>query len=167
MSLAAMTGIGLKASPATFGAHLARPAAQLIELRQYHISTEGGQLWQIGKHRIVCGDCRDQAAVSRLWADNGQCWRMIWTDSPVAVSEFNLKGGSMMAPMNQADKLMTVDEVAVYLKASNTTIYRLLRRKELPGFRLGSDFRFRRADIDESPPGCACRASRHEQIQLM
>src|SRR5882762_4160578 len=29
--------------------------------------TETGQLWQVGAHRILCGDCRDQAAVSRLW----------------------------------------------------------------------------------------------------
>ncbi len=47
--------------------------------------TERGQIWQIGEHRIVCGDCRDQAAVGRLWADNGQRWRMIWTDPPYGV----------------------------------------------------------------------------------
>jgi hypothetical protein len=47
--------------------------------------TETGQLWQIGKHRILCGDFRDQTAVGRLWADNGQCLRMIWTDPPYGV----------------------------------------------------------------------------------
>jgi DNA modification methylase len=47
--------------------------------------TETGQLWQIGAHRILCGDCRDQAAVRRLWADNGPRLRMIWTDPPYGV----------------------------------------------------------------------------------
>jgi excisionase family DNA binding protein len=44
---------------------------------------------------------------------------------------------------------MIVGEVAAYLKASRATIFRMLKRKELPGFKIGSDFRFRRADIEE------------------
>ena len=32
--------------------------------------TEGGQLWQIGAHRILCADCRDQAAVGRQRASS-------------------------------------------------------------------------------------------------
>jgi DNA modification methylase len=47
--------------------------------------TEGGQLWRIGAHRVLCGDCRDQAAVRRLWGDNGPRLRMIWTDPPYGV----------------------------------------------------------------------------------
>jgi DNA modification methylase len=47
--------------------------------------TETGQLWQIGAHRVLCADCRDQAAVRRLWADNGPRLRMIWTDPPYGV----------------------------------------------------------------------------------
>ena len=47
--------------------------------------TEMGQLWQIGAHRILCGDSRDQAAVRRLWGDNGPRLRMIWTDPPYGV----------------------------------------------------------------------------------
>jgi DNA modification methylase len=47
--------------------------------------TETGQLWQIGAHRILCGDCRDQAAVRRLWGNNGPRLRMIWTDPPYGV----------------------------------------------------------------------------------
>src|SRR5258708_30636410 len=48
--------------------------------------TETGQLWRIGAHRVVCGDCRDQAAVRRLWGDNGPRLRMIWTDLPYGVN---------------------------------------------------------------------------------
>ena len=47
--------------------------------------TEAGQLWQIGAHRVLCGDCRDQAAVGRLWGENGPRLRMIWTDPPYGV----------------------------------------------------------------------------------
>ncbi|HXY04282.1 MAG TPA: helix-turn-helix domain-containing protein [Terriglobales bacterium] len=42
-------------------------------------------------------------------------------------------------------KVMTVNELANYLRIHRTTLYRLLRRGELPGFRVGSDWRF---DLD-------------------
>jgi DNA modification methylase len=47
--------------------------------------TDAGQLWQIGAHRVLCADCRDQTAVSRLWGDNRPRLRMIWTDPPYGV----------------------------------------------------------------------------------
>jgi excisionase family DNA binding protein len=37
--------------------------------------------------------------------------------------------------------LLTVDEVADYLRASHAMIYRLLRRGEIPGFKIGGDWR--------------------------
>ena len=51
--------------------------------------------------------------------------------------------------MKPIDELMTADEVAEYLRVHRTRIYRLLKRKELLGFKVGTDFRLRRADIDE------------------
>ncbi|HEY1849720.1 MAG TPA: ParB N-terminal domain-containing protein [Candidatus Binataceae bacterium] len=62
-------------------------------------ATERGQLWQIGEHRIVCADCRDQAAVGRLWGDNAQSLRMIWTDPPYGV-DYAAKN----AYLNRADR---------------------------------------------------------------
>jgi hypothetical protein len=47
--------------------------------------TVAGQAWQIGPHRLVCGDCRDEGTVGRLWADGGPKLRMIWTDPPYGV----------------------------------------------------------------------------------
>jgi DNA modification methylase len=47
--------------------------------------TGPGQAWQIGPHRLVCGDCRDEGTVGRLWADGGPKSRMIWTDPPYGV----------------------------------------------------------------------------------
>jgi len=48
--------------------------------------TELGQLWQIGPHRLVCGDCRDEGTVGRLWADGGPKLRMVWTDPPYGIA---------------------------------------------------------------------------------
>lgn len=40
------------------------------------------------------------------------------------------------------DKYLTVDELSEYLQVHRTTIYRLLKQRKLPGFRIGSDWRF-------------------------
>jgi excisionase family DNA binding protein len=47
------------------------------------------------------------------------------------------------------DEILTVAEVAKYLKAHPSTIYRLLKARKLPAFRIGSDWRFSREQIDE------------------
>jgi excisionase family DNA binding protein len=44
-------------------------------------------------------------------------------------------------------KIMTVNEVAAFLHVHPTTVYKMMKHKELPGFRIGSDWRFNRADI--------------------
>ena len=49
----------------------------------------------------------------------------------------------------EQDYVMTSSEVAVYLHVHRTTIYRLLKRSELPAFRIGSDWRFKRGEIDQ------------------
>ena len=50
--------------------------------------------------------------------------------------------------MKDEDKVMTVMEVAEYLHVHPSTIYRLLRKQEIPAFRVGSDWRFNRESID-------------------
>ena len=44
--------------------------------------------------------------------------------------------------------ILTLDEVAAYLKAGKRTIYRLAASGEIPAFKLGGTWRFLRADID-------------------
>ncbi|SRR6266851_6596811 len=44
--------------------------------------------------------------------------------------------------------LLTVDEVADFLRASPAMIYRLLKRGEIPGFKIGGDWRFDVEEID-------------------
>lgn len=51
--------------------------------------------------------------------------------------------------MKADDKVLTVTEVAEYLHVHPSTIYRLLRKREIPAFRVGSDWRFNRESIDD------------------
>ena len=44
--------------------------------------------------------------------------------------------------------ILTLDEVAAYLKAGKRTIYRLAASGEIPAFKLGGTWRFSLADID-------------------
>lgn len=46
------------------------------------------------------------------------------------------------------DDILTLDEVAAYLKAGKRTIYRLVADRKIPAFKLGSTWRFRKQDID-------------------
>ena len=45
-------------------------------------------------------------------------------------------------------RVVNVRELSAYLKVHPTTIYRLLRNGKLPGFRVGSDWRFNLEQID-------------------
>lgn len=46
-------------------------------------------------------------------------------------------------------RVMTVRELATYLRVHPSTIYKLLRRRELPGFRIASEWRFNSVIIDQ------------------
>jgi excisionase family DNA binding protein len=46
-------------------------------------------------------------------------------------------------------KFMTVDEAAVYLRVGKKTIYRLLKQGKIPATKVGQQWRFDRASIDE------------------
>jgi excisionase family DNA binding protein len=43
---------------------------------------------------------------------------------------------------------MTVEEVSEYLRVHPSTIYRLLRKRQLPAFIVGSDWRFNLESLD-------------------
>ena len=45
------------------------------------------------------------------------------------------------------DEVLTVREVADFFRIHPTTVSRMVQRGELPGFRVGSDWRFTRASI--------------------
>jgi excisionase family DNA binding protein len=50
---------------------------------------------------------------------------------------------------NDIDSILTVNELATYLRVHPATIYRLLKSRQLPAFRVGFDWRFNRETIDE------------------
>src|SRR2546422_8659007 len=50
--------------------------------------------------------------------------------------------------MAQPTKVLTVRELSNYLRVHPSTIYRLLKKGELPGFKVGSDWRFNIEAID-------------------
>lgn len=45
-------------------------------------------------------------------------------------------------------RVLTVQEVSDYLRVHPSTIYRMLKKKEIPAFRVGSDWRFTIDAID-------------------
>jgi excisionase family DNA binding protein len=51
-------------------------------------------------------------------------------------------------PKYALPRVMTVRELSTYLRVHPSTIYKLLRRGELPGFRIGTDWRFNAEVID-------------------
>jgi excisionase family DNA binding protein len=48
-----------------------------------------------------------------------------------------------------AAEMMTLKVVAKYLNCSHSTVNRLIKEGELPGFRLGGDWRVRRSELDK------------------
>ena len=45
-------------------------------------------------------------------------------------------------------EIFTLREVADYLKVTERTIYRLLSERQMPAFKVGGTWRFRRAELD-------------------
>jgi len=48
----------------------------------------------------------------------------------------------------QIPEILTVAEVAEYLKVAERTLYRLAAAKKIPGFKAGGAWRFAKANID-------------------
>ncbi len=49
---------------------------------------------------------------------------------------------------SERPSLLTLENVAEYLRVHPSTIYRLLKKKQLPAFKVGRDWRFNRESID-------------------
>ncbi|QFT56309.1 helix-turn-helix domain-containing protein [Microbulbifer sp. THAF38] len=47
------------------------------------------------------------------------------------------------------DQILTLKEVAAYLKLAEKTAYKLAAAGKLPGFKVGGSWRFKREDIDQ------------------
>ena len=51
--------------------------------------------------------------------------------------------------MASDEEILTITELSAHLRVHPTTIYRLLREGRIPGFRVGSAWRFNRASIEK------------------
>jgi len=48
-----------------------------------------------------------------------------------------------------SDTFFTVAELAEFLKVHHTTVYRLVKRQDLPAFKIGSDWRFSKRAVEK------------------
>ena len=53
-----------------------------------------------------------------------------------------------MTQNTSSEGVLTLAEVAAYLKVTERTIYRLAGAKKIPAFKVGGVWRFRKEDID-------------------
>lgn len=48
----------------------------------------------------------------------------------------------------ESDEILTIEEMAAYLRAGKRTVYRLAAEGRIPAFKVGGTWRFLRKDID-------------------
>lgn len=53
-----------------------------------------------------------------------------------------------MTDMDREAEILTLDEIAAYLKIAKRTAYRLAQKGEIPALKLGGTWRFRRSELD-------------------
>ena len=56
-----------------------------------------------------------------------------------------MRGNERLAP----NEILTIDEVAEYLRLTPQTIYKWAQEKRIPAVKLGKEWRFRRSVIDK------------------
>ena len=54
----------------------------------------------------------------------------------------------ILADKKMTDEILTLKEVAEYLKLAEKTAYRLAAEGKLPGFKVGGSWRFKESDIE-------------------
>jgi excisionase family DNA binding protein len=55
----------------------------------------------------------------------------------------------MIEEEDAMERMMTVKEVAAYLKLNPITVYRYAAQGKIPGFKVGSSWRFKKEILDE------------------
>jgi excisionase family DNA binding protein len=68
---------------------------------------------------------------------------------PADSSETSAAAPKIQSPLLAAQSdLMTVEELASKLRCHSATIYRLIKQRKIPGFKVGADWRFSNQTID-------------------
>ncbi len=64
------------------------------------------------------------------------------------------------------DKWLTIDELVSYLKMGRTKLYTMAQKGEIPGSKIGSQWRFDREEIDEwIKSGRAAKREKHQRTE--
>ncbi|EAC1523502.1 MULTISPECIES: helix-turn-helix domain-containing protein [Enterobacterales] len=64
-----------------------------------------------------------------------------------------------------SDPILTIKDVADYLKVNERTIYRLAASSELPGFKVGNSWRFKQSELEQYIAAQHNRASVSEAMK--
>jgi excisionase family DNA binding protein len=64
-----------------------------------------------------------------------------------------------------ADEILTLPEVAQLLKVAEKTVYGMAQKGELPAFKVGGQWRFRRTDLDAWIDAKTRRAAGEEEAK--
>jgi len=71
-------------APATNEGADAEPQVDKAEELRQKWNVQSGQMWQLGEHRIICGDCTDRAVVERVMS--GEKADLAWFDPPFGIN---------------------------------------------------------------------------------
>lgn len=84
------------------------PGAQIDKAEELRVKwgVEPGQLWQLGEHRLICGDCTDRAIVARL--TQGETAQLLHADPPYGIDLLD-----KVASLGKSKKYKPVDGDAV------------------------------------------------------
>jgi hypothetical protein len=61
-------------APATNEGADAEPQIDKAEELRQKWDVQSGQMWQLGEHRIICGDCTDRAVVERVMGGDSRVY---------------------------------------------------------------------------------------------
>lgn len=64
-----------------------------------------------------------------------------------------------------SDPILTIKDVADYLKVNERTIYRLAASGDLPGFKVGNSWRFKKSELDQYISAQHNRVSVNEKMK--
>jgi DNA modification methylase len=82
--------------------------------------TERGQVWEVGRHRLMCGDVTGELDIGTLIA--GGAVRMIWTDPPYGVDYGNHRNAKWGKHSPIANDALPPTELARFWKTAFTNL---------------------------------------------
>ena len=86
------------------------------DVKENKFGVERGQIWQLGEHRLMCGDSTNEDGVSELM--NNEKADMVFTDPPYELKEKDLKE-SLLCNINDIVTLCTFKQALILSKHFN------------------------------------------------